>query len=327
MFTLPDSWLWDFWLAKDHGTYHLFFLHASRSLHDPDRRHMRAGIGHAISTDLVTWEQVSDALVHGDIGSFDQTATWTGSVVKGPDDRWYLFYTGAGPIKEDGAHAQQIGLATSNDLMTWNKYPGSPVASADPRWYETIGGPAPWQDEHWRDPWVFPDPDGQGWHMLITARATTGSLDDRGVVGHARSADLLHWDVQPPLSEPGAGFGHLEVFQVAQVDGRDVLLFNCAAQQLAPARRATGVTGGIWTAPAASPLGPYDLTAARQIAQDPSLYVGKLVQDPAGTWVLLAFHDINKNGDFVGALSDPIPVHWNGDTLTITHTDNLAPTG
>ena len=37
MFRLPDSWVWDFWLAKDQDTYHLFFLYASRALHDPDR--------------------------------------------------------------------------------------------------------------------------------------------------------------------------------------------------------------------------------------------------------------------------------------------------
>ena len=71
MFTLPDSWVWDFWLAEDHDTYHLFFLHASRALHDPDRRHLRAAIGHAVSTDLIHWEQVPDALVHGDPGEFD----------------------------------------------------------------------------------------------------------------------------------------------------------------------------------------------------------------------------------------------------------------
>ena len=41
------------------------------------------------------------------------------------------------------------------------------------------------------------------------------------------SADLLHWQAQPPLSEPGGGFGQMEVFQLAVVDGRPVLVFNC----------------------------------------------------------------------------------------------------
>ena len=45
MFQLPDSWVWDFWIVKNQDNYHLFFLYASRALHDPERRHHRAGIG------------------------------------------------------------------------------------------------------------------------------------------------------------------------------------------------------------------------------------------------------------------------------------------
>ena len=112
MFQLPDSWVWDFWIVKNQDNYHLFFLYASRALHDPERRHHRAGIGHAVSTDLTRWERVTDALVHDDPPSFDHTATWTGSIVQGEDQRWYLFYTGA-TLTEHGQLRQQIGLATS----------------------------------------------------------------------------------------------------------------------------------------------------------------------------------------------------------------------
>ncbi len=321
MFTLPDSWLWDFWLAEDHGTYHLFFLHASRALHDPDRRHLRAAIGHATSTDLIHWEQVTDALVHGEPGEFDATATWTGSVVQGPDDRWYMFYTGT--TATEAGLIQQIGLATSTDLHHWVKDERNPLVQADARWYETLGGPAPWQDEHWRDPWVFPDPDGNGWHMLITARANTGPLDDRGIVGHAYSTDLLHWQVQPPLSQPGNGFGQLEVFQVEEVDGRHVLIFNSLAGELAGARRTDTATGGIWVAPARSVLGPFDLAAASPVTDD-SLYVGKLVRDPSGAWVMLAFHNKDTDGQFGGTLTNPIPVKWDGNTLIIDPPGNGA---
>ncbi|MEP6563342.1 MAG: glycosyl hydrolase family 32, partial [Nakamurella sp.] len=170
-------------------------------------------------------------------------------------------------------------------------------------------------DEHWRDPWVFPDPDGNGWHMLITARANTGPVDDRGIIGHARSPDLFNWEVQPPLSEPGAGYGHLEVFQVEQIEDRHVLIFNCLATELAPARAANGSTGGIWVANADTPLGPYHLNAATPLTDD-SRYVGKLVRDPTGTWVMLAFHNTGPTGEFIGILSDPTPVHFTGDQLT-----------
>jgi len=323
VFRLPDSWLWDFWLAQDGPTYHLFFLHASKALHDPDRRHLRAAVGHAVSTDLVHWEQVADALVHGDAPAFDQTATWTGSVVQGPDGTWSMFYTGTTRL-DDGTLVQQVGRATSADLYHWVKDGRNPLVRADPRWYETLGGKDPWRDEHWRDPWVFADPDGAGWHMLITARATTGPVDDRGVIGHAVSADLIDWQVQPALSAPGAGFGHLEVPQVENVDGRWVLIFNCLSPQFSGARSTCGGTGGIFAATAESPLGPYDIAGASLLADD-RYYVGKLVRDPNGRRVLLAFANQDENGEFVGELTDPAPVHWSGDRLVAEPTTSPAP--
>ena len=79
---------------------------------------------------------------------------------------------------------------------------------------------------------MFADPAGDGWHMLITARANEGDVDNRGVIGHAVSRDLETWDVRPPLSRPGAGFGHREVLQTAVMDDRTVLLFSCGVDTL-----------------------------------------------------------------------------------------------
>lgn len=315
MFQLPDSWVWDFWIVKNQDNYHLFFLYASRALHDPERRHHRAGIGHAVSTDLTRWERVTDALVHDDPPSFDHTATWTGSIVQGEDQRWYLFYTGA-TLTEHGQLRQQIGLATSDDLFHWRKHDSNPLVRADPRWYETLGGPHPWHDEHWRDPWVFKDPGGYGWHMLITARANTGPVDDRGVLGHARSTDLINWTVNPPLTAPGAGFGHLEVPQVEIIDNQPVLIFNCPTHQLAADRTARGEQGGIWAASARSLLGPYDITGATRVT-DETLYVGRPIQDPHQNWQFMAFNNTDNDGAFVGSLIDPLPLSWDGETLRI----------
>lgn len=312
MLELPDSWVWDFWFAQDGDDYHLFFLYASRALHDPDLRHRRASIGHAVSTDLRRWERLPDALVRGDAPAFDDVATWTGSTVKGPDGIWHMFYTGATAPK--GALIQTVGLATSADLVTWHKHHANPVTSADPRWYEKYDG-ASWFDEAWRDPWVFADPGGDGWHMLVTARANHGALDDRGVVGHARSDDLVNWEVQPPLSQPGAGFGQLEVLQVEVVEGRVVVLFNCLHGELSAARK-TGPGGGIWSLTADSVIGPFDISRATSLTDD-SLYVGRLIKDPEGEWVLLAFRNNGPSGDFVGAVTDPMPVYLTEDGLAV----------
>ncbi|KRD45320.1 glycosyl hydrolase family 32 [Cellulomonas sp. Root930] len=317
MFTLPESWVWDFWLADDGDQYHLFFLYASRALHEPDRRHYRASIGHAVSSDLQDWTRVTDALVRSDAPAFDDLATWTGSVVRHPDGTWFLFYTGS--TLTPAGNVQTIGYATSDDLMTWDKSPSNPVLRADGEWYEVLAD-GQWHDEAFRDPWVFADPDGDGWHMLVTARARTGPADDRGVVGHAWSPDLRTWELRPPLSEPGQGFGQLEVMQVEIVDGTPVLLFSCLATDMSAAAVATGATGGVWATPAASLLGPYDVADSHQ-ATDDTLYSGRLVRRRAdGQWVLLAFHHTGAGGGFVGGVSDPLPVRWDGRRLEVLDT-------
>jgi hypothetical protein len=322
MFALPDSWVWDFWLADDGDRYHLFFLYASRALRDPDARHHRASIGHAVSDDLVTWERVEDALVRGDRPTFDDLATWTGSIVRHPDGTWYMFYTGSS-LTADGLNVQSVGYATSTDLMTWQKAPENPVLRADATWYEKLAD-GTWREEAFRDPWVFADPDGDGWHMLVTARANAGAPDDRGVVGHAWSPDLRRWEPRPPLSAPGQGFGHLEVLQVEEVAGRAVLLFSCTAPDLSTARRSTGTTGGIWAAAGESVLGPFDIAGARLVT-DETLYVGRLIRRrDDGAWQMLAFHNIDADGAFGGTITDPMAVAWR-DGFFVADADAAVP--
>jgi len=312
---LPGAWIWDFWLADDGDRYHLFFLFASRALQDERRRHRRAAIGHAVSEDLRNWVQVGDVLAASGPPAFDDLATWTGSVVRDRGGRWWLFYTGVTLV--DDKIRQTIGAATSTDLMVWHKDSTSPLVTADGRWYEQLGGD--WHEEAWRDPWLLADPDGDGWHMLITARANHGPADDRGVIGHARSPDLRRWQVGPPLSKPGSGFGHIECPQLASVDGRLVLVFSCLEPEFSAARRGSGATGGILYVAADSPTGPFDIAAARPLTSD-AFYCGRLVHDRAGQPMLLAFLYFDEARQFLGELSDPMPVGWEAGVLKVTKT-------
>jgi len=307
-FTLDTHWVWDFWFADDGETFHLFYLHAPRSLGDQHLRHRNARIGHAVSDDLVSWTDLGVVLEPGGPGEFDESATWTGSVIQAPDGTWRMFYTGTRFLSpETATNVEMIGVASSADLHTWVKHPG-PITRADPHHYETLGH-ADWPEEAWRDPWVFADPAGAGWHMLVTARATGPHGRDSGVIGHATSADLVDWTVQPPLSEPGAGFVHLEVPQVVTIDGRTVLLFSADSPALAGTR--AGATGGVWALEIESPTGPFDLARSTLLTTD-ALYAGRAVQNRSGAWVLLAFENTSTDGEFVGSLSDPIPVGWDG---------------
>jgi beta-fructofuranosidase len=93
MLRLADAWTWDFWLADDARSYHLYFLQAPRQIGDPDKRHWNVRIGHAVSPDLADWTVVPDAIAPADGRAFDDSATWTGSVVRGRDGTWFMFYT------------------------------------------------------------------------------------------------------------------------------------------------------------------------------------------------------------------------------------------
>jgi beta-fructofuranosidase len=315
VFNPRDSWVWDYWFADDGVRYHLFFLYASKALRDPEDRHRRASIGHAVSEDLRSWERIEDALVRGEPGAFDDLATWTGSVVKGHDGVWHMFYTGA-RLAPGGKNVQSIGHATSKDLVSWSKDPANPVLRADPRWYETLDS-GDWSDEAFRDPWVFADRHGKGWHMLITARAAAGPVYGRGVVGHATSPDLRRWSLAQPLSGPSQdGFGQLEVMQAEVVQGRPVLVFSCLERHSTLARRP--LRGGAWAVNADDVIGPFEVSQAYRLTGE-ELYVGRLLRRREdGRWLLFAFRNQGPDGAFLGGVIDPIPVGWRGDRLTAT---------
>jgi beta-fructofuranosidase len=295
---LPDAWVWDSWAVDDGERFHLFFLFASRALGDPERRHRRASIGHAVSTDLRHWTRLPDALVRGDAPADDDVATWTGCTIRGDDGRWRLFSTG---VSDRPAPAtQRVRRAFSDDLVAWTD--PATVLTADPRWYATAMTTG---EEPFRDPWVWKHDDGR-WHMLLTASAPGRAPGEQGVVGHAVSDDLETWMPLPPLVGPGHGFGQLEVAQQLEVDGAWFLLFSCLPHELAPWRRREAGACGMWAAPMEGPLGPVDIGAARVIT-DHSLYAGRSIRDRRGAWMLLPFENATPGG-FAGRLADPIPV-------------------
>jgi beta-fructofuranosidase len=311
---LPDKWVWDFWLAQDGPDYHIFYLQAPRSLGDSELRHWNVSIGHAVSQDLWEWQVLPDALSPSpaDGDAFDNYTTWTGSIIR-HEGLWYMFYTG-GSRAERGL-VQRIGLATSTDLVHWKKHPVNPLIAADPRRYELLDLDL-WHDQAWRDPWVFGHPNEGNFHVFITARVNYGPTDGRGVIAHARSDDLIHWETLPPVTRPG-DFGHLEVPQLVEIEGRYYLLF-CAQASVHSARwrQRTGrePLTGIHYLVADDPLGPFRLSTDEFLVGDMvgSLYTGKLVLNPQNQWLMLASRMFTRDGAFVGALSDPFPVTADG---------------
>ena len=73
---------------------------------------------------------------------------------------------------------------------------------------------------------------------------------------------------------------------------------------------------GMWSAPAASRLGPFDVASAAPF-EDPSLYAAHVVDLDARGPALLGFTYMD-GGSFVGAIPAPTPVRLTpGGTITM----------
>lgn len=304
--SLPDKWLWDFWLAKDGPDYHVFYLQAPRALDRADLRHYHPSIGHAVSANLVRWTILPDALAPNANAAWDDYTTWTGSVIL-HEGTWFMFYTGTS--RADEGLVQRIGLATSNDLISWTRYGEHPrLVCVEGKGYERLDRTR-WRDEAWRDPWIFRDPSGNGFHAYFTARASFGPEDGRGVVGHARSSDLLDWELLPPVTEPG-DFAEMEIPQLVEIGGRYYLFFSTLADAHSAWRRAR-VAGpapsGTHYLAADSPFGPFGATTEEFLVGDElgSLYGGKAIETTPGEWSMLLWRWLAPDGTFLGDLTDP----------------------
>ena len=299
-FEFEDRWIWDFWLAEDGGTYHLFFLQAPRSLGDSDLRHDNATIGHATSPDLVSWTDLGTVLEPGYPGEWDDVATWTGSVIK-HDDRWWMFYTGRSTLEK--GRVQRIGAAVSNDLNLWVKHPSNPLLSSHPFWYDH-GDKRSRSTVAWRDPWVYQVDDG--FEMLVTARVSDGPASERAVIGKAFSTDLSLWTALPPLTRPG-GFGQMEVSQFVPWGSGQLLLFSCYRSELAPSRAKAAPDSDCYALVIDGSGTPYPTDNVIPL-DTPNLYAVRAVLGPDGEWMVLGFEQEDESGEFAGRISDPIPL-------------------
>ncbi len=313
VFIPEEHYLWDFWLVSPRewgdprALYHLYYLQAPRSLHDPNLRHGVATVGHAVSHDLRQWVHCGTVLEAGRPGSWDDRAIWTGSVTV-RDGLAYMFYTGIGQAER--APIQRIGLAVSTDLVHWERHPDNPLLEVDTRWYEPQSAEL-WEEQTWRDPCVVYSSDEQAYYMLLSARANTGPYDGRGVIGLARSTDLLSWEMLPPVSIQG-DFTEMEVPQVIPLNGRYYLLF-CATRHAAARLSPSGSRGWLGThyLVADKLTGPYRPLTDVPLVADAigTYYAGKLVRDSAGSLSFIAWRQWDEVGNFCGGLSDAAEVH------------------
>ncbi|MBW3623202.1 MAG: glycoside hydrolase family 32 protein [Armatimonadetes bacterium] len=136
----PGNWMNDPKLFFHNGEYHVFLQHNPK-----EAAWGNMHWAHAKSTDLVHWTPLPIALAPTP-DSPDAKGCWTGCVVEN-DVKIHILYTGITP---EGKQVQC--LATSDDLIEWEKHAGNPVVSEKPEGFgDCFRDPCAWREgEEWK---------------------------------------------------------------------------------------------------------------------------------------------------------------------------------
>ncbi|MET7574750.1 GH32 C-terminal domain-containing protein [Streptomyces sp. NPDC005492] len=183
-FTPAQNWMNDpnglIWYK---GQYHLFFQY-----NPSGNTWGNMSWGHAVSTDLVHWEQLPLAIPQD-----DNEMVFSGSVVLDTDNTTG-FGTQANPplvavytslVKSTGVQRQSLAYSTDGGT-TWTKYSGNPVLDLN--------------SVNFRDPKVF-------WYAPTKSWLMTVALSDQHKISFYSSADLKNWTHLSDFGPAGATGG------------------------------------------------------------------------------------------------------------------------
>jgi hypothetical protein len=182
----------DFAFLKRDAFYHIFYTRTNTL--DPNGN-TENSIGHAVSRDLYTWTHL-DSVIPIRPGEWDNHRVWAPHITES-EGVYYMFYTGVthGPPLYN--FFQRTGLATSTDLMSWNRYDDPIFSCEQAPWVycdstQSAGG-------NLRDVFVMGDPAHPGqWLQYYSAVPDTDVT--RYVVGVGSSGgDLATWSDLKPL--------------------------------------------------------------------------------------------------------------------------------
>jgi len=199
------------------GTYHLFFQHNPVALPWGNMTW-----GHAVSKDMVNWEELDDAIHPDELGTiFSGTAVVdfnnSAGLQDGNEKTILAFYTYCGPCEQFGEPGGDEpftqGMAYSTDGgKTFTKYSGNPIIR------NITGGSD-------RDPKVFWHEESGKWVMALFLDYASNKESERTPQGSSynwkfgifNSDDLIHWEQTSELEDLEL-FECPELFELA-VDG------------------------------------------------------------------------------------------------------------
>lgn len=179
------------------GKYHAFFQHYPYATHW-GQMHW----GHAISDDLIHWEELDIAL-YPDMPYEDDGGCFSGSAIV-KDDTLYLFYTS---VSHELGQTQS--MAYSTDGIHFTKYENNPIIPMSP-----LGS-----NKDFRDPKVFEYQNS--YRMVVGA-----GIDNIGKMLLFKSDDLIHWEFVNEILEDLRFGPCLECPDMFKVGNKYCLMFS-----------------------------------------------------------------------------------------------------
>ena len=213
-FKAPNCWINDpngfIWYK---GRYHLFYQCFPYSAHW-GRMHW----GHAVSKDLVNWEEKGIALFPSKTD--DRSGCFSGSAIE-YKDKMYIYYTGVNYTEEDPENinccindtftAAQL-MITSEDGMKFDNITDKKTV-IPPIEDKKIG-----DKNHTRDPKVWRGKDA--WYMVLGS-----TVDKNGRLLFYKSSDLKTWQYLNYCEKDGFGW-MWECPDFFEIDGKGVTIFS-----------------------------------------------------------------------------------------------------
>ena len=290
-FTSPTGWMNDpnglIAVPKNGGLeYHLFYQY-----NPSEARWGDIHWGHAVSTDLVHWQDLPIALAPEP--GVDELGCWSGYAVL-DGQRLKLIYTGAGPLKFAGDETNaSICLAESDDFVHFTKK----------------GQVLPWPPDMqligFRDPIVWREADD--WRMNVGAGFKDATMG--GAVLSYRSDDLLNWE-------------YLGVLVSQSAEAREPIwtgsVWECP--QLIGFKNGHALTLSRWFEQrgygVVALAGRYDgqhfeIAAGRELDAGDAFYAAQSFQEPGGRWIMIGWMletrpiDAQLSAGWSGAMSVP----------------------
>lgn len=174
------------WVIRDEDSYRVYYSGGGQD------GKQRIGIAATSTDDLTHWSRTGPLFETGGPNSFDAQWCVLPHVVRMNENRWHLYYTGNAGQGAGLSAFPGMGLATSDDGITWTRSGDTPVlersgAHGDPDAIGVAGGSV----------LRIPESDGLShWRFYYTGCPTTGTphaLNQQKTICLAESNDGINW--------------------------------------------------------------------------------------------------------------------------------------